>query len=62
MAGIEMKVSGDKLILTIDLTAKGESSSDRQDLAGRLDARRPISTSRGASAGTRRSTRSRSSR
>jgi hypothetical protein len=24
MAGIEMKVSGDKLILTIDLTAAGE--------------------------------------
>ena len=32
MAGIEMKVSGDKLILTIDLTATGEPSSTGKTL------------------------------
>jgi hypothetical protein len=32
MAGIEMKVNGDKLILTIDLTATGEPSSTGKTL------------------------------
>jgi hypothetical protein len=32
MAGIEMKVRGDKLMLTIDLTATGEPSSTGKTL------------------------------